>query len=103
MQTRMAMVVEEGDADSTGARRHVEHTCQGRNPLFIARLLVPWLLGGSSALAPRKVHGDDGPGEGKGSDDATGYEERLQAEGADVRDEGDVGIGLARIARGALR
>ena len=48
------------------------------------------------------MHGDDGPGEGERGDDAAGYEQRLQTEGTDVRDEGNVRIGLARIPRAAL-
>lgn len=51
---------------------------------------------------PREVHGDEGARQGEGGDDAAGYEEGLQAEGADVGDEGDVGVGLAGVAGAAL-
>lgn len=96
------MIVEKGNANPARASRHVEQTRQYRNPLLIARLLISRLLSRYSPLTPRKVHGDDGSGEGEGSDDAAGHEQGLQAEGTDVGDEGDVGIGLSGIARGAL-
>ena len=98
----MAVIIEKGDADSARASSYIEHTCQDRHPLLIARLLVSRPPRRSPALALCKVHGDDGPGEGERRDDAAGYEQRLQAEGPDVRDEGNVGIDLPGIARGAL-
>ena len=48
------------------------------------------------------MYGDDGLGEGEGGEDAAGYEERLQAEGADVGDEGYGGVRLARVAGAAV-
>lgn len=103
MQARMAMVVEKSDADPAGARGHVEQTRRNRNPLLIARLLVPRSLGGQPPLTPCEVHGNDGPGEGERRDDTAADEQRLQAEGTDIRDEGHVGIGLSGIARAAFR
>lgn len=103
MQTRMTMVVQKGDADSAGASGCVEHTGQDRKPLLVTRLLVSWNLGRQYPLMPGKVHGDDGPGEGEGSNDTAGYKQRLQAEGTDIRDECNGGIGLSGISRAALR
>ena len=102
MQTRMTVVVEQSNANPARTSRHLEHTRQDRNPHLIARLLVARVVGRSSALPPCEVHGDDGAGEGERGDDAAGYEERLQAEGPDVGDEGDVRIALSRVPRGAF-
>ena len=44
MQTRMIMVVEEGNANPAGTSRYIEQTRQDRSPLLIARLLVPRFL-----------------------------------------------------------
>ena len=97
------MVVEQSNANPAGASSHIEQTRQDRNPLLITRLLVLWfLLSSQSPLPAREVLGDDGRSEGEGSDDGAGYEERLQAEGTDVGDEGDVGVDLSRIPRAAL-
>ena len=48
------------------------------------------------------MHGYDAQGEGEGRYDAAGYEERLEAEGADVGDEGHTGVCLARVAGAAF-
>lgn len=101
MQTRMSMVIEKGDADPTRARRRVEHARRDGNPLLIPWLLVSCFLSGSSPFTPGKVHRDDGRGEGEGREDAAGYEERLQVEGADVGDEGD-GVDLAGVPGAAF-
>ena len=98
----MAVVVEKSDADPTGTGGHLEHARQDGNPFLVPRLLVPRFLSRQSALAAREVDGDDGQGEGEGGEDPAGYEERLQAEGADVGDEGYGGVRLARVAGAAF-
>lgn len=50
---------------------------QDGNPFLVARLLISWLLGGTSSLTPCKMNGDDSPGEGERSNDSAGFEERL--------------------------
>ena len=102
MQTRMAVVVENRNADPARTSRDLEHARQDGNPFLVTRMLVPGFLGGESALAAGEVHGYDGQGEGERGDDPAGYEERLQAEGADVGDEGYGRVGLARVAGAAF-
>ena len=48
------------------------------------------------------MHGDDGGGKGEGRNCTAGYEEGLQAEGANVGNEGDVRVDLSGITRGAF-
>ena len=102
MQTRMAVIVKERNADPTGTSGDLEHARQDRNPFLVTRLLVARLLGREPALTAREMHGYDGQSEGEGGDDSAGYEERLQAEGADVGDEGYGGVGLAWVAGAAF-
>ena len=102
MQTWMIMVVKQSNADATGTSGYVEYARQNRNPPLIARLLSLRFPSGSPPLPPCDVHGDDGGGEGEGRKGTAGYEERLQAEGADVGNEGDIWVDLSGITRAAV-
>ena len=102
MQTWMIMVVKQGNADATGTSSYVEYTRRNRNPPLIARLLILRFPSGLPPLPSCNVHGDDGGGEGEGGKGTAGYEKRLQAEGANVGDEGDTWVDLSGITRVAV-